>query len=115
MDMSEHNPTNINQEVGYLGPHEKIFDVGNAKHMLLQEGDNIPLCMTPQEHADKNFVHYNEPQLKYKTKAELIGNIKSAGTDISILKWKRLGELQDISHKNPISVTKIIRKESVKV
>ena len=42
------NPTNIKQEVGYLGPHKWIIEVGDEKHMLFQEGGDVPLWMTPQ-------------------------------------------------------------------
>ena len=37
--------------------------------------------------------------LKDKTKAELPGNIKTTSVNIYGLKWKRVGELQDIARK----------------
>ena len=43
----EMHPTNIQKEVVYLGPHEKNIDLGNEKHVLLQEGGNVPFWMTP--------------------------------------------------------------------
>ena len=45
----------------------------------------------------------------------MLGNIKSAGVDIYLVKGNRVVELQDIDRKKYISVTKIIRKERVKV
>ena len=55
--------------------------------------------MTPQDHVGKCFSQYEDTQLKYKTKVELLGNLKSAGVDIFVLKGKRVGEMQDISCK----------------
>ena len=71
--------------------------------------------MTPQERVDTNIIQYYEPWLKYKTKDELLSNFKSAGVDISVLKGTRVDELQDIRRKKYLSITKIIRKERVKV
>ena len=68
-------PTKIKQEVGYLGPHEWIIEVGDEKHMVFQEGDNVPLWMTPQERVDKKFSQYDWTKLKDKTNAELLSNI----------------------------------------
>ena len=45
----EMHPKNINQEVGYLGLHGPIIDVGYYKHILFQEGVNVPFYMTPQD------------------------------------------------------------------
>ena len=42
----EMQPKKINQVVGCLGPHEKILEVGYEKHVLFQEGDYAPLCIT---------------------------------------------------------------------
>ena len=67
--------------------------------MALQDDGDVPFWITPQEHVVTNFSQCYEPQLKDKTEAGLIGNIKSAGIDISILKGKRVGQLQDISHE----------------
>ena len=61
------HPTNIKNKVGYLGPHEKILDVGYKKHVVLQEGGDVPLWMNPQEQVDTNFSQYDDPQLKDKT------------------------------------------------
>ena len=104
------NPKNINQEVGYFGPHEKIIEVGDENHMLFQESGDVPFWMTPQDSVAKTFSQYDDLQLKDKTKAELLGNIKSAGVDISVVKGNRLYKIQDISHKNTISVTTIKNK-----
>ena len=54
-------PTNIKQEVDYLGPHEKILEVGGGKHILFQEGVNILFWMTPQEKLSTNFSQYDDP------------------------------------------------------
>ena len=43
------NPTNIKQEVGYLGPNKRIIEVGDEKHMLFHEGGNVPLWTTQQQ------------------------------------------------------------------
>ena len=108
-------PTNIKQEVGCLGPHEKILEVGDENNMLYQEGGNVPIWMTPQERVATKFSQCDELQLKNNTKAQLLGNIKSSGVDISVVKEKRVGDLQDIPCKILISVKNIIRKERVKV
>ena len=49
------HPTNINQEVDCLGPHEKIIEVGYDNHMLFQEGGNVIFWITPQERVDTKF------------------------------------------------------------
>ena len=36
--------------------------------------------------------------LKDKTKADLLGNLKIGGVDMSVVKGKRVGELHDIAH-----------------
>ena len=38
----------INQEVGYLGPHEKILEVGDETHMVFQEGGDVTFWMNQQ-------------------------------------------------------------------
>ena len=53
--------TKIKQEVGYIGPHEKIIEVGYEMHMLFQEGDNIPSWMTTQERVATKFGQYDDP------------------------------------------------------
>ena len=78
--------------------------------MLFQWEDILPFWMTPQERLAKKFSQYDELQLEDKTKDELLGNLKSAGVDISVVCGKRVGYLQDIYYKNLISVTNIIRK-----
>ena len=78
--------------------------------MVFQEGSDVPLWMTPQERVATKFSQYNEPQLKDKTKAYLLGNIKSYGVDISVVKEERVGGMQDISRKKMISVTKRMGK-----
>ena len=67
--------------------------------MVFQEGDNVPFWMNPQESIDKNIIKYGDPQLKDKTKDELLSNLKSAGVDIYVVKGKRVDELQDTSRK----------------
>ena len=57
----EMHPTNIKQEVGYLGPHEQIIEVGDDNAMVFQEGSNVTFCMTPQERVATNFSHYDDP------------------------------------------------------
>ena len=42
--------------------------------------------------------------LKDKTKAELLAKLKIAGMDMSVVKGKRVGELQDISVKIDICI-----------
>ena len=83
--------------------------------MLFQESGDVPFWVNPQEHVATNSSHYDYPQLKYKTKAQLLGNIKSSGVDIYVVKDKKVGELQDIPLKNQISVTKRIRNKRIKV
>ena len=81
--------------------------------MVFQEVGGVPLWMTPQERVATKFSQYDEPQLKDNTKAELLGNLKSSGVYISLLKGKSVDEMQEISHKI-ISVTKRTRKGGVK-
>ena len=79
--------------------------------MVLQEGGDVPLWITTQERVVTKFSQCDDPQLKYKTKSELLGNIKSAGVGITVVKGKRVGQLQDIDHKTFIPVTNRIKKE----
>ena len=104
------HPTNIKQEVGYLGPLEQILEVGDNHHMVFQEGGYVPFWVTPQEHIATKLSQYDELQLKENTKAELLGNLKIADMDIYVVKGRRVGKLQDISHKHFISVTRRISK-----
>ena len=50
------------------------------------------------------FSEYDEPSLKYYTNAELLGNIKITGMDMSVVKLKSIGELKDIFCDNFISI-----------
>ena len=102
--------TNINQVVGYLVLHEKIIDEGYSRHMLFQEDSDVPFFMAPQERVSTKFSKYDEPQLKDNTKDNFLGNLKSYCVYISVVKGKKVGELQYISRKNPISVTMTISK-----
>ena len=104
-----------NQEVDYLGPYEKIVEVGDDQNMLLKQGGDVPFQITPQQSVDTQFSHYYELQIIDNTKAELLGNIKSSTVDISVVKGKWVGYMQDISHdRKYISVQIILRKERVK-
>ena len=87
--------TYIKQEFGYLGPHELIIEVGYGQHVVFQKGGDISLWMNLQERVATNFSKYYELQLKYKTKAELIGNLKIYAVSISVVKGKRLGIWHD--------------------
>ena len=93
------HPTNMKQEVGYLFLHEKIIELGDQNHMLLQEGGDVPLWMTPQDHVATYFSQYDGPQLKDNKKSELIGNIKGSGVDIPVVKGETVSDMQDISRK----------------
>ena len=44
------------------------------------------------------FSLYDDPQLKDKAKAELLGNSKSYGVDIYVVKGDMLGDMHVISH-----------------
>ena len=92
----EMHPTNTNQEVGYLGPHERIIEVEYEKHMVFQEGGNVQFWNNPQDCVVTKFSQYDEPQLKDKTKSKLHGNRKSDGVDISIVKGKRVVNMHNI-------------------
>ena len=78
--------------------------------MVSQEVGDVPFWVNPQEHVATNSSHYDYPQLKYKTKAQLLGNIKISGVDIYVVKDKKVGGLQDIARKNSIPVTNRIIK-----
>ena len=71
--------------------------------------------MTPQERVDMKFSQYDKLQLKDNKNAALLGNNKTFNMDISAVKGNRLGELNDISRENSISVTNKIRKKRVKI
>ena len=75
--------------------------------MLLQDGSDVPLWMTPQQRVATNFSQYDDTYVKDKTKYELLSNLKSADVNISVEKVKGVGELQDIYHRNLIYVTNI--------
>ena len=66
--------------------------------------------MTPQERISTKFSQYDNMQLKDKTNDKLLGIIKSAGVDSSVVEENRVGEMQDIDLKNYIYAIKIIRK-----
>ena len=68
--------------------------------MVLQEGGNVPLCITPQERVVMKFSQCDEPLVKDKTYDELLNNLKIIGMGISIVKGKRLDYMQYITHKN---------------
>ena len=108
-------PKNIKHNLFYIGPYERIIEVGDDQLMIFQESGNVTLCMNPQDHVVKSFGHYDDMPLKDKTKAELPGNTKSDGMDMSVVKGNKIGEMQDIYRGNLISATKIISKEMVKV
>ena len=108
------HPQNIKQEVGYLGYHKKILQAGYDQHMVCQECGNVPFWMTPHKRLAMKFGQYDEPQLKDKKNSDLLGDLKSYGMIIFVVKGKRVGELQDFPHKKSISVTNIIRREKVK-
>ena len=38
----EMHPSNIKQEVGILGPHEQIIEIGDDKNMVFQDNSNFP-------------------------------------------------------------------------
>ena len=102
------HPINIKQNFGYLGPYEKIIEVGDDHNMVFQGGGNGPSNMTPQERIVTKFSQYDELILKYKTKSYLLGNRKISGVDISVVKGNRVGDLQYFYHEILISVAKII-------
>ena len=109
------HPTNTKQEVGHLLPHKQIIDKGDDQNMAFQEVGNGKLWTIPQERVDTKFSNYFDLQLKDNTKAKLLGDIKNDDVDMSVVKGKMLGDLQDISCENLISITNRTRKEGAKV
>ena len=53
--------------------------------------------MTPQERVATKIIQYDEPLLKYKTKAELLVYIQDSDVDISVLKGEMVDDLYYIS------------------
>ena len=53
--------------------------------------------MPPKEHIATKSIHYDEILSKDNTKAYLLGNIKSTGVDMSVVKVNRLIHLQYIA------------------
>ena len=82
--------------------------------MVFQEGGNGQFWVNPQERVATKFINYDDLLLKYKTKSDLLDNLKIFLVDMSVLKGERVGELQDISHEILTSVTNIINKKRVK-
>ena len=80
--------------------------------MVFQEGGNVPFWMKPQYRISMKFRQCDETQLKDNTKAELLGNLNSAGMHISVVRGNRVGYMQDIYHEKYISVTKKKREKS---
>ena len=66
--------------------------------------------MNLQEIVVTKFSQYDDPQLKDKTKDELLGNIKSDSVDISVMKGNMVGDIQVVSYSKMISITMLIRK-----
>ena len=56
----EIHPKDINKEVGCLGPHKKIIEVGDEPHIVFQEGSNVPFWITPQERVVTKFSQYDD-------------------------------------------------------
>ena len=50
-------------------PTWKIIEIGDAQHILFQEGGDWPLWMTPQECVATKFSQYGEQYLKDNTKS----------------------------------------------
>ena len=46
-EQEQMHPTNNSQEVGYLGPHERIIEVSDDRKIVFQEGDNELFLVTP--------------------------------------------------------------------
>ena len=57
----EMQPTKIKKEVGCLGPHGRILEVGYEKNIAFQEVRNRPLWMTPQDRVAINLSKYDKP------------------------------------------------------
>ena len=74
--------------------------------MVFQEGSDLPVGVTPQESVATKFSHQEELQLKDNTKAEFFGNIKGAGVNISVVKGKKVGKIQETACKKQRSVNK---------
>ena len=68
-------------------------EVGDEQHMVLQEGGNVSLWIAPQEGIVTKVIQCYDMQVKDKTKNEVIGNLKSAGVDSSVVKGKMVGYL----------------------
>ena len=77
--------------------------------MVFREGGNAPLLMTTQKRIATKFSEYDEPLLKYKTRVELLGNLRINGVDMYVVGCKRVGKLQDVFCENLISLINIIR------
>ena len=68
--------------------------------MIFQNGGDVLLWITTQQRAVKEFSQGDDTQLKYNVKYGLLGNIKSAHVDISVLNENGVCQLQGIDHKN---------------
>ena len=57
--MQQMHPKNTKHTFIYLGPHDQIIEVGDEKHMVLQEGGDVPFWVAPQECVSKECVQYD--------------------------------------------------------
>ena len=65
-----------------------MIEVGDDNHMLFQEVSDVTFWITSKERVVTKLSQYDELQLKYNTKSDILVNLKIYGLDISVVKGK---------------------------
>lgn len=108
------HPTKIEAEKGYLGPYDRVLNVGDMQQMVFQEGDDGPFWMSSEERETKKHSVLGEPKTKDKTKDELLRELREKGVQQTGLRQKKVADLREMASNKGIEITKVVQEETVK-
>ncbi len=105
------HPSKIEKEDGYLGPFERVLEVGATQRFVWVEGDTGPFYLSDGEKEKQRFDWFESSgAIVDKTKQELSDELNENQINKIDPKKFKLAELQDLATLKGIEFTK--RKET---
>ena len=91
-----------------VGPHVRLFDVGETQRMYFTNDDDGPFWMNDEEKANRKFDKILQgSKVKEKTKAQLLVDLRSKGVDTTQKRFLK-EELVELCRSNNIETSSIV-------
>ena len=100
-------PSTIAEEDGYLGPHDRVLEVGDEQAMVFTHQDSGPFWLSKEKQEQSRKDHYTRisPFTKKLTIHELADKLGAKG---HVCKGKRRKELLDLARLTDVETSKTV-------